>query len=195
MSKSYKYLMVQCYLLLITFSSAANSQNRNETSLTGRIEVRGELVENACRLELDSAYQEIDLGVQPTSHFQLVGDYGKPVSFELTFMDCLRTGSATRDDRSGSQFFDNYQPSVTVSFLAAADSTNSDLVAASGTSGLGLIIKDQRNRAVRIGFPGQQFVLTPGQDSIRYTITPVRTAEPLIAGAFYTTIFFHMMYN
>ena len=200
MLKTKMLRMVACIfmpLTLVTLSHAKTSApgHWGVDGASGKIEVRGILVESACRLDLSSTYQEIDLGILPVSRFRNVGDFGTPVHFSLMLKDCLRTGARAQDERTGNKIIDGFQPSVNISFLATTVVSNSDLVSVSGTSGLGLEIKDEKNGSVILGYPGQPYILSPGQDSLNYTITPVRTGEHVNVGTFRASIFFYMMYN
>ncbi|MBN5381106.1 type 1 fimbrial protein [Serratia marcescens] len=161
----------------------------------GVLQVYGALTESACRLEMTSARQDIWLGETGTARLRQVGDRGQPVAFELRLQDCLRTPGGQRDARTGALTWAPNQPAVTVSFGSTADSDNPQLVKAQGTSGLGLRLLDGRGRDVRLGSRGQPLLLTPGQDALSYSVTPERTAAPLMAGAYRATVDFRLSYD
>jgi type 1 fimbria pilin len=188
---------VSLLLMAINFAHAQTNLpgQWNGDGVSGKIQVLGVLTEGACRLDLHSSYQEIDLGTLSAAHFQHVGDPGIPVPFSLMLRDCISAGTLNRDDWTGNKVIDRHQPSVTFSFLAPAVTSNPGLVAVTGASGIGLAIKDENNKPVRLGFRGVPLLVTPKQDALNFTITPVRTAAPLGAGAFRASLFFYMRYD
>ncbi|CAI2146002.1 fimbrial protein [Serratia marcescens] len=161
----------------------------------GVLYVRGALTESACRLEMSSARQDIRLGDVATGQLQRVGDRGAPVGFELRLQDCLRSAVGGRDNRGGAWVWAPQQPVVTVSFSAPADADNPQLVKVLGASGLGLRLLDAAGRDVRLGSRGRPLLLTPGQNSLRYTVMAERTAASLLAGSYHAVVDFYLTYD
>ncbi len=161
----------------------------------GVLQVRGALTESACRLEMASAWQDISLGEIGTGRLQNVGDRGTPVAFELLLRDCLRSPAGSRDSRSGALTWANDQPAVTVTFRAVQDADNPQLVKVQGVSGLGLRLTDGRGQDVRLGSRGEPLLLTPGQNTLSYTVAPERMATILAAGAYRATVDFSLSYD
>lgn len=87
------------------------------------------------------------------------------------------------------------QPAVTVSFRANRDADNPQLVKAQGVSGLGLRLEDGRGEDVRLGSSGKALLLTPGQNTLSYTVTPERTPASLVAGSYRAVVNFHLSYD
>ncbi|WP_454877356.1 fimbrial protein [Serratia inhibens] len=161
----------------------------------GVLQVRGALTESACRLEMGSARQDIQLGETGTGRLQNVGDRGTPVGFELRLQDCLRSPAGSRDSRTGALTWAANQPAVTVSFSAPADVNNPQLVKVQGVSGLALRLTDSLGQDVRLGSRGQPLLLTPGQNTLAYHVAPERTRAPLIAGAYSAAMDFRLSYD
>ncbi|MGN7975248.1 fimbrial protein [Serratia sp. 22264] len=161
----------------------------------GMLQVRGALTESACRLEMSSARQDIQLGETGTGRLQNVGDRGTPVGFELSLQDCLRSPAASRDSRTGALTWAAHQPAVTVSFSAPADADNPQLVKARGVSGLALRMTDPLGQDVRLGSRGQPLLLTPGQNTLAYSVAPERTRAPLVAGTYSASVDFRLSYD
>lgn len=161
----------------------------------GMLQVRGALTESACRLEMSSARQDIQLGETGTGRLQNVGDRGTPVGFELRLQDCLRSPAASRDSRTGALTWAAHQPAVTVSFSAPADADNPQLVKARGVSGLALRMTDPLGQDVRLGSRGQPLLLTPGQNTLAYSVAPERTRAPLVAGTYSASVDFRLSYD
>jgi len=72
-------LCIACGLSLSTYAE----KNRGvDDSNNGVLRIHGILAESACRLEMASAWQDIDLGEIGTARLAHVGKQGTPVSFQ-----------------------------------------------------------------------------------------------------------------
>lgn len=149
----------------------------------GVIYVRGALTESACRLEMPSAWQTVDLGNISTGQLLREGS-GTPVALRLWLQDCRETPATARDSWNGNQIWNPKQPAVTATFYGVTDPHSPGLLQVNGASGLALAISDARGRDVRIGSRGAPLALTPGQNALTWYITPKRTERALRAGAF-----------
>lgn len=161
----------------------------------GSLYVHGALTESACRLDMTSAHQDVALGEVGTGRLQTIGARGEPVRVELRLADCLRSPAGSRDARTGGLTWADNQPAVTVSFRATRDADNPQLVKALGVSGLGLRLETGQGEDVRLGSRGKPLLLTPGQDTLNYTVTPERTPAPLMAGSYRAVVDFHLSYD
>ncbi|EKF65638.1 type-1 fimbrial protein, A chain [Serratia plymuthica A30] len=161
----------------------------------GVLHVRGELTESACRLEMASAYQAVQLGNTATAQLAKVGDRGAPVNLQLHLRDCLRGPAVNRDQRTGNLLWSAHQPAVSVSFIAPADADNPELVKVHGASGLALRISDERGRDIRLGSRGAPLALAVGQNALNYRITPERTRARLLPGAYAAVVDFQLSYD
>ncbi|WP_447885404.1 fimbrial protein, partial [Serratia fonticola] len=65
----------------------------------GVLRVSGALTESACRLEMSSADQSVELGDVGTGRLQHVGDRGTAVAVQLRLQDCLRSAANNRDQQ------------------------------------------------------------------------------------------------
>ncbi|MGK9009928.1 fimbrial protein [Serratia marcescens] len=184
-------LMVMLWLL----PSAQAADNWQVEGAHGVLHVHGELTENACRLEMASAYQTVSLGNTGTAEFAQAGDRGVPVNAQLQLRDCLRTASNNRDTRSGNLVWSAQQPAVSVSFIAPADADNPALVKVRGAAGLALRITDERGNDVHLGGRGAPLALAVGKNALNYTITPERTRAPLVPGAYAAVVDFQLSYD
>ncbi|MGK0667754.1 MULTISPECIES: fimbrial protein [Serratia] len=181
--------------LLWLLPPAQAADNWEVDGANGTLYVHGALTESACRLEMTSARQDIALGEVGTGQLKQVGDRGTPVRFELRLADCLRSPAGSRDLRTGGLIWAENQPAVTVSFRAIRDADNPQLIKAQGVSGLGLRMETVRGEDVRLGSRGKPLLLTPGQNSLSYVITPERTAANLAAGSYRAAVDFHLSYD
>lgn len=162
--------------------------------MNGILYIHGTLTESACRLEMDSARQDIMLGDTGTGKLLRAGDRGEPAGFQLRLRDCLRSSSVT-DERTGKTVWAYEQPSVSVSFRAEKDADNAELISARGVSGMGLRIEDRSGQDIRLGSRGTPLLLEPGQNTLHYTVYPERTKAMLVAGSYYSVVDFNLSYN
>lgn len=182
-------------ILWLLPSAQAAVNNGDVEGTNGTLYVHGALTESACRLEMTSAHQEIALGDTGTGRLQAIGARGEPVRFELRLADCLRSPAGSRGTRTGGLTWADNQPAVRVSFNATRDVDNPQLVKAQGVSGLGLRLENAQGEDVRLGSRGKPLLLTPGQNTLSYTLTPERTPANLVAGSYRAVVDFHLSYD
>lgn len=189
-------LMVMLNLgMFIMSPSSRAADNWDVEGANGTLYVHGALTESTCRLDMTSSRQDIALGESSTGELLSVGARGEPVGFELKLADCLRSPAGSHDIRTGSTVWADNQPAVTVSFQATRDANNPQLVKAHGVTGVGLRLLDNEGQDVRLGSRGKPMFLTPGQNSLRYTVTPERTSANLMAGYYQATVNFRLSYE
>ncbi|PQQ42085.1 fimbrial protein [Photorhabdus luminescens] len=188
-------LALAIWLIPMTESQARETRAADIDGLYGELHVFGGLTEAACRLDMTSAWQEVNLGNTPNSDLRQPGDKGTPIPFTLKFRDCLRTKGAVNDSRTGNLTWDQLQPVVTVSFVASADRDYPHLVRVTGISGLGLQITDTANNDIRLGERGRPRFTASGQDSLEYYVTPVRTPRALGIGQYRAVVDFRVNYD
>lgn len=192
-----KNLIPELILVSVGFASAQAIavDGANIDGLHGELHVHGTLTESACRLDMTSAWQDIDIGNTATGQLSKIGATGRPVSVTFRLQDCISEPSRLRDMRSGNLLWSPDEPSVTIRFTAQADRDNPSLIALHGVSGLALRMQDSQERDVRINENGAPLLLVPGRNELHYTLTPVRTAETLLAGAWSGRITLGLSYD
>ncbi|MGX5001279.1 fimbrial protein [Enterobacter hormaechei] len=161
----------------------------------GELHVYGEFVEGACRLDMVSQNQEIDLGRITTSILQKTGSRGEAQAFILRLRDCVHVGGNMLDLRTGNRYWDSVQPMVSVTFTAPADPDTPELVKVNGVSGLGLRITDSAGRDIRLGQRGVPHFIVPGNGALLYRVQPERTAQDLSSGEWRATVGFELDYD
>jgi type 1 fimbria pilin len=192
------YLLVKAAAVLMVLAllpAAHSADNWNVDGANGVLRVHGALAESACRLEMESAYQDVWVGETGTARLAQIGAQGTPVVVQLRLRDCLRSPANNRDERSGNLLWAPYQPAVLVSFSAPADVNNPQLVKVRGASGLALRMSDSLGRDIRLGSRGAPLMIAAGQDTLNYTVTPERTRAPLQAGAYSAQLNFKLNYD
>lgn len=179
--------------LCSTVVSAASEEDSRESHF-GVLHVYGTLTESACRLNMASADQSVNLGNTATADLKNVGDHSVLVPVPLYLHDCLRTSS--------SQYIENnnvawsaHQPAVSFTFTGIGEPTNPQLARAEGVKGIGLRIKDAQRNNVTLGQTGKPVLLSPGDDVILYYVTAERTRGELQAGSFSANINFRLNYE
>lgn len=182
-------------MLWLLPGAQAKANNWDVDGANGTLYVHGALTESACRLDMTSAHQDVALGEVGTGSLRAIGARGEPVRFELRLMDCLRSPAGSRDVRTGALAWADNQPAVTVSFNATRDADNPQLLKAQGVSGLGLRLATMQGDDVRLGSRGKPLLLTPGQNTLSYSVTPERTPAPLMAGSYRAVVDFHLSYD
>lgn len=171
------------------------SNNWDVDGAHGVLYVHGALTESACRLEMSSARQDIDLQEIGTGRLRDFGASGNPVSFELRLADCLNTDISLQDLRTGERMFTIGQPAIRVSFRSVQDENSPQWVKVQGVSGIGLRLLDEHGDDIRLGERGRPLQLSQGENTLRYSVTPMRTAAPLKAGAYHAVVDFHLSYE
>lgn len=163
----------------------------------GELHVTGYLTEAACRLDMVSEFQEVELGNTSTKDLAQLGGEGLPVAFRIRLRDCLRTQSNARDSHTGNLVWSANQPVVSIAFLGQADADNPALVRVDGisVSGVGLKLMDDHYRIQHLGSWNSPQFLEPGRDELNYYVAPVRTSASLAAGDYQSTVNFALNYE
>ncbi|OUC37006.1 fimbrial protein [Enterobacter sp. J49] len=190
-----RQLKASWLIFLFFYSGALRAAESWEVEgSNGLLYVYGTLTESACRLEMDSLHQDIRLEDTGTGRLLNTGDSGTPVLFRIGFSDCLRSDTV-RDGRTGNMVEAFLQPVVKVSFSGPRDETIPDLFSVRGASGLGLRIADKAGNNVLANNIGAPLILVQGQNSLYYSVAPVRTSAPLVAGSFSAAIDYKLSYD
>jgi type 1 fimbria pilin len=184
-------------IVILSFQAAIGETTGNwgADGARGVLHVHGALTESACRLEMASAEQTVELGETGTGQLMHPGDRGSPVAFNINLRDCLRSGGHSYDEQTGNLLWDPAQPAATVGFMAPADADNPELLSVRGTSGLALRITDSSYRNIRLGSRGIPLLLTPGQNLLTYYVVAERTRAPLVAGEYRAHVDFWLNYD
>ena len=191
------YVGGSCLLLTATCGLVQAEQpgNWDVDGNHGQLNVYGVLTESACRLEMESERQDVNLGYQTLDRLQHTGDQGKPVAVDIKLRDCLRTTTGSRNMRDGNKAWSLQQPSMSVSFVATPDANSPSLVKVNGVTGLALRITDKQKQDMPLGSQGRTLLLNPGQNTLTYYIIPQRTAAPIVSGAYQANVDFHLNYD
>ncbi|WP_422527498.1 fimbrial protein [Serratia fonticola] len=192
--KTAQYAGLTGVVLIALLSPAAQAAAGQVDGEHGVLRVSGALTESACRLEMTSADQSVDLGEVGTGRLLRTGDRGTAVAVTLRLQDCLRSAANNRD-RQGNLTWSPNQPAVSLTFTGVQDENNPQLFMARGVGGMGLRLTDAARHDVVPGLSGQPQLLTPGNNELTYYIVPERTGAPLQAGAYLAHVNFRLSYE
>lgn len=192
-----KCLPITCLLVLGGLLSL-NSQAEdgwNTEGEHGELHIYGTLSEGACRLDMRSAYQEVMLNNLVTSTLRHPGDSAEPTPFVVRLLDCQRTRGEQTDSQTETVTSDAIQPVLTITFVSALNPEEPSLFKMEGISGAGLQLRDSRGRLIHPGERSIPQFVSPGSNQLAYTIVPVRTRAPLVAGEFRAVVDFRINYD
>jgi len=161
----------------------------------GALYVHGVMRENTCRLEMDSAWQDVDLGDISRADVSLVGKMTKPVTVTLYLRDCPEIPTRSANITPLTHTRSTQQPGYQARFVAPTDALNPDLIKVTGVSGIGLRLKDSHGQTVKMAQQSDTVLLNPGQDMVNFTLAPERTTAPLVVGPYHALINFSMIYQ
>lgn len=190
----------QMLLTIVAFIVGLNPTVRADDSwhvdgAHGTITVRGQLNESSCWLEMRSLQQSVIFNGLATSQFHQPGDHAQTQYVDLYLRDCPGISGYAVDERTGQQSYARGQPFARLMFDAERDENSPQWVRLWGISGLALRLTDVNGRQMRLGSSESPVYLVPGQNILRYGLTPVRTAAPLHAGEFRANVRFTLDYN
>lgn len=160
----------------------------------GKIRVYGALVESACRLEMSSLDQSVDLGNIQTADLKFVGDKAKATEFNIQLEDCISTQTNIKNVTTDTDLWSTDQPGFKVRFLAKSEPSSPNLIAVSGAKGIALQLNEADGVAIDLGMESKPLLVTPQQESFSYQVTPVRVGD-LEANAFQSVISFEVIYD
>lgn len=161
----------------------------------GALYVHGALQENTCRMDMDSAWQDVDLGATAHAEVNLAGQAARPVTVTIYLHDCPQLSSWSSNITPLTTTMSMLQPPYKAHFIAVADEDNPDLIKLTGASGIGLRLKDHQGKTVKPSRISDVTLLNPGQDQVTFTLSPERTAAPFKAGPYHALIGFSMIYQ
>lgn len=169
--------------------------NEQTNGHTGLLYVQGTLTEGTCRMSMESDWQEVDLGNTVLADIKTYGQTGHSTSIKIFLEDCpgqitnvTNSATLTQTRVAGGTIYQ-------ARFIAVADETNPNLIKVKGASGIGLQLRDDQGREVKLSQRGYPILLAPGQNEVTFSLQPVRTRSEFVAGAYHAIINFSMIYQ
>lgn len=168
--------------------------NEQAGDYAGLLYVKGTLSEGTCRMSMESEWQEVNLGNATRADLKILRQTdATPITIYLD--DCPGKVSTLINPILMTQARNAGGTAYQARFVAVADETNPDLIKVKGASGIGLLLRDEEGRKVRLSQRGYPILLAPGRNQVTYTIQPARTLAEFVPGAYHAVINFSMMYQ
>ncbi|PAA31543.1 fimbrial protein [Pseudomonas fragi] len=156
---------------------------------SGSITLHGQILESACALDANSAYQVIELDPLPMGQLIRLGE-SAPRTFTLRLVKCL----LTRPDPSRP---DSYLPDwqhVRVTFDGLPDMGGRFFAAGGTAQGLALRITDMQGQDSKPGVPMGLTPLTGEDQELRYVLQLVGNGRPMAVGSHRAAVRFRLEY-
>jgi len=190
-----KLLIILIATLSLQMAHATEQNNWLKNGLHGVFHVNGAVYRDACRLDMASVFQEIDLGDTKTSQFSRPGDRGRATTLELRLKDCQQISRSLMNVPGASLSWSDSQPLATIRFIANSHKDNNQLIALNGIEGIGLRITDHQGKSIPLGQHGEPLFLEPGTDTVIYHVAPERTRSVLEANEWDAFVSFELIYD
>ena len=155
----------------------------------GRVMLSGQILDSACALDANSAYQVIEMDPVPVGRLVRDGE-SDPHPFSLSLVSC----SLTRPDpeRPG-----NYLPDsehVRVTFEGQTDREGRSFAALGSSQGVALHITDVNGRESTPGVPMDLAPLSGRDQTLHYVIQLIGNDRPMAVGAHRAAVRFRLEY-
>ena len=187
-------------LALLTASGqpvlAAESGSGNEiVGTVGWLYVEGAMHEAACRIQMDSRWQNISLPDVSPQALTRPGDAGDATPFQIKLEGCIRSAGRVVDQQKNTLAWSSQQPIVTLTFAGVAAASNPALFGVNGTTGIGLRLMDSKGQQIRPSVYSEPQFLNPGDNTLQFSVAPERTAATLMPGSYSATLDFQIHYQ
>lgn len=181
--------------VMLTVAGQTFAADEQPLADTGSLYVQGVLQENTCRMTMDSAWQEVDLGTTAHADVNLVGKASKPVTVNIYLHDRPELPNWSTNITPMTTMVSTLQPPYKARFTGVADDANPDLIKVVGASGIGLRLRDSRGQSVPLSRTGDVVLLNPGQNQVTFTLAAERTGAAFAPGPYHSVINFSMIYQ
>jgi len=185
-------------LLMAAFSGSgitAQHNGREVQGTAGWLHVSGVMQEPACHLAMASRWQTVTLAPVGTDRLKRPGDNAEATPFYLRLEGCIRSAGEVADSNNNTVLWSDWQPIATLTFSGVADASTPSLFKVNGAEGIGLRLRDSSGNALLPGMRSHPQFLNPGDDMLYFTLTPERTAAPLLAGSYSAVLDFQIHYQ
>ncbi|WP_260513342.1 fimbrial protein [Serratia fonticola] len=151
-------------LVLVYVNTAVRAQ--------GTVKLQGAILESACAISPDNAFQTVELGTIPLKTLERNG-ISQAYPFKIRLINC----ALSDDSGDGNK-------SIEVTFSGFNEGHTGPL----RNSGLRLLVKDEQGHQVTPGIPLTDIPIYAGEMILKYNIFLVASNKRVIAGSYYTTI-------
>lgn len=151
-------------LVLVYVNTAVRAQ--------GTVKLQGAILESACAISPDNAFQTVELGTIPLKNLERNG-ISQAYPFKIRLINCVLS------DDSG-----DGNKSIEVTFSGFNEGNTDPL----RNRGLRLMVKDEQGHQITPGVPLTDIPIYAGEMILKYNIFLVANKKQAIAGSYYTTI-------
>jgi len=187
-----KLVMLLC-MALSPFTPAAIVQ-AEPGQTQGEIYVTGNLLQSACQLAMESAYQTVTLGDIGSARLRNPGERGPAIEIAIMLRDCVSSDSDLRDSR-GNRLWSRDQPAISVQFYGVKDALNPELFSLQGVKGVGLRLLDGDRQPLSAQALWTSRSLLPGDNRLIWHIAAERTLGVLQPGSYYAVLHLGVSYD
>ncbi|MFB4340234.1 type 1 fimbria pilin [Pantoea sp. PNA 14-12] len=194
-------LVPGCYagcLILSSFFVSATSKVDDTWQVEGehgQIVVNGLLSEGACRLDLNSVLQQIDLGVLNVAELEEPGSETTPVRFSIRLTDCYRSFKDQSEMPGKKNLFSYIEPLATITFSGLADDDFTSLLKVQGAKGIALKISDKDMNMVSLNQRGGKYFISHKTERFVFFVSVVKTKSQVLFGDFWAVANFKVDYE
>jgi len=172
-------------LLMVSFNSA-----KADGPFNGLVTLSGEILDTACAIGTNSAYQVIEMDPMPVGRLVRIGE-GDPYAFTLHLVNCSL--SRNDPDRPGEKLPDWQH--VRVTFDGEPDRQGRSFAANGSSQGVAIHITDSEGRESIPGVPMAKIPLSSARDQVlHYTLKLVGNNQPLSVGSHRAAVRFRLEY-
>lgn len=156
----------------------------------GIVTLAGQIIDTACAIDTNSAYQIIEMDPAPVGRLIREGE-GEPHPFSLRLTNCSLT--RYNSDRPGEKLPD--WKHVRVTFDGVPDREGRSFAATGSSQGVALHITDSEGRESAPGVPMPLMPLTSAKDQVlHYTLQLVGNNQPMSVGSHSAAVRFRLEY-
>lgn len=162
---------------------AAMSMSASVLAADGTVNFKGIITDKSCTVDTGSKDQTVDLGKVATTAFTAKGDTAGAKSFVIKLTTCPE---------------DVTENGATVRFDGAAKGGDPSILAlddASVATDVGIQIKDNANKVVKLYENSSVYTLVKGDNNLNFTARYIATADKVGAGAANSSAQFTIIYQ
>lgn len=180
--------IVVTFLLALSFTPFNELLAASEGN--GVVALSGQIVDTACAIDTNSAYQVIEMDPAPIGRLIREGE-GDPHAFSLRLVNCSLT--RYNPDRPGEKLPDWQH--VRVTFDGVPDREGRSFAATGSSQGVALHITDSEGRESSPGVPMALIPLSSAKDQVlHYTLQLIGNNQPMLVGSHSAAVRFRLEY-
>lgn len=202
-----KLSLLMASLVLSATAAAADLPENIIDGTMGEIRIQGRLLSSTCAMRMETPVQNVDLGEISGKGMDKLGARSADVPFKLNFSGCLVGAYAdeaaaqriqvleTEAQGVNTDQFLNGQRGVVLTFVGEPDLKDQRLLKVHGDiEGVGIRLTDAQGQHLNINTPNKAYVLTPGENSLKFYAALQTTQKNIRAGDFSSVVNVRLSY-